>query len=55
MTVTNEIKKLENAFKEFNVWFYNNELETPVIQFYADQKEKTYGCLESVRGENKRA
>lgn len=45
MTVTNEIKKLENAFKEFNAWFYNNELETPVIQFYADQKEKTYGWI----------
>lgn len=45
MTVTKEIEKLEKAFKEFNAWFYNNELETPVIQFYADPKEKTYGWI----------
>lgn len=45
MTVTNEIKKLENAFDIFNARFYNNELRKPVIQFYADTKEKSYGWI----------
>ena len=45
MTVTNEIKKLEHAFEVFNNHFYNGELETPVIQFYADTKEKTRGWV----------
>lgn len=45
MTVTNEIKKLEEAFRIFNEHFYNGELEIPVIQFYADNKEKSYGWI----------
>ena len=45
MTVTNEIKKLEKAFEVFNERFYGNELKRPVIQFYADTKEKTYGWI----------
>lgn len=45
MTVRNEIEKLERAFRIFNEYFYGNELETPVIQFYADTKEKAYGWI----------
>lgn len=45
MTVTNDIKTLENAFDILNRQFYNGELPKPVIQFYADTKEKAYGWI----------
>lgn len=45
MTVTSEIAKLEKAFEMLNGRFYDGELDKPVIQFYADQKEKTYGWI----------
>lgn len=45
MTVTKEIRKLETAFDLFNDHFYNGELKKPVIQFYADTKEKAYGWI----------
>ena len=43
MTVTTEIKKIENIFDKFNEVFYNNELTRPVIVYSCDKTYSSYG------------
>lgn len=45
MTVTKEIQKLEKAFDLFNRTFYDGRLPRPVIQFYADMKQRMNGFI----------
>lgn len=45
MTVTNEIKKLENAFDRINEHFFEGKLHRPVIHFYPDRSKKAMGWM----------
>lgn len=45
MTVTNEIKKLENAFDRINEHFFEGKLHRPVIHFYPDRSRKAMGWM----------
>ncbi len=57
MTVTNEIKKIENIFDKFNEVFYAGELTRPVITYTADRTNSSYGWCSCDKvwyeGENK--